>query len=295
MTRLEYYKALAAEWVRQSGVRLGRTEFYRGVAALWTANPQPNGADDPVAIDAFRRLVINDPDALRRRILGFNALRWKRLPVESRRALEVLGGTPDLLGPLGCLRHEPSHTQVLAHILDPARSPDIAPSLLRALLLLASVPAEDLPDDWSRGDVRVEAEAWLPHAGRVDLRVTLPAAVVLIEVKVDSEEGDGQLTKYSQALSATKGTRNGYLVYLTLPSGKRSSSGVAHQHIHFVDVMLRWLPHARHDGQEPGYLARYVKSVALLCGAAGRGSFEEWTFSTQSAALALVEPSKDGP
>jgi hypothetical protein len=232
---------------------------------------------------------MTDPDGVRRRLLGHNALRRRKLGREARMAIEAMSVEPDLLGPIGELRYEPAHTQVLAHLMDPRRSPVVGPPLLRAFLELARLRPEHVPDAMSGANVQVQAECWLAGQGRVDIRIDLPEALVLVEVKVDAEEGAEQLKRYHDALSATRGSRDGYLVFLTLPEGAAAASAVPHEHIDFAALLRAWLPFASPSGQEAGFLARYMKSVAMLCGFCGQGHFEDWGFSLHSAALGLAE------
>lgn len=287
MNRDDYYHQVVRLWTTSKEPKTPRVDFYRSVATKWTSASVALERDNDVALALFRRLVMANPDALRHRLLGFNAARRRRLTRRSRLAIDSLSVEPDLLGPINELRYEPAHTQILAHLMDPHRSPALAGSLLAAFLSLAGVPPESQPE--ASSDVQVSAECWLPGAGRVDLRIEVPRALLFVEIKVDAEEGLDQLKRYYSALEATRGIRSGHLVFLTLPDGEPAKSTVPHEHVDFLTLLRVWLPHAAPTGQEAGYLARYLKSVAVVCGICGQGQFEDWGFSRQNQALSVVE------
>ena len=125
--------------------------------------------------------------------------------------------------------------------------------------------------------------------GRVDVRVELPGVLVFIEAKVDSDEGVGQLATYYGALETERGTRDGFLVYLTRPAHDPPDKSIPCKHMTFEDLLRLWLPVAGASDETHGYLARFLKSTALLLGRAGVGTFDDWTFGLQRAALNLVE------
>ncbi len=289
MDKTAFYRDVARRWGASAQPKASRIEFYQALARRWETSAPPVVLDSGKGLRKFRELVMTDPDGLRRRLLGHNALRRRKLAREARMAIEAVSVEPDLLSPIGELRYEPSHTQVLAHLMDPRRSPVVGPPLLRAFLELAELPAEQIPDAVTGADVQVQAECWLAGQGRVDIKIDLPEALVLVEVKVDAGEGAEQLKRYHNAISATRGSRDGHLVFLTLPKGAQATSTVPHKHMDFGALLRAWLPFAAPSGQESGYLARYLKSVAMLCGFCGHGHFEDWGFSVQSAAIDLAE------
>jgi hypothetical protein len=237
-------------------------------------------------LECFRAWCIKRPDDLRRRLLGANVVRRRDLEGTQRRGLDVLDCTPDLLGPLGELRYEPSHSRLIARFMDVTLDSLVAPALLREFLKLGGAdPA--LAD----GDVRqaeVQPERWC-RTGRIDISISLPKLLVFVEMKIDAEEGAEQLLRYSKELEALKGERDGLLVYLTRPGVDESSSTAKHTHVTLDALVRAWLPFAGPGVGPEEYLARYLKSLALLLGCAGLGRFDDWTIAEQRNAIELVE------
>jgi hypothetical protein len=227
------------------------------------------------------------PDDLRRKLLGANAQRRRRLEATQRGALDALDTTPDLLSPLGELRYEPSHSRLIARFMEGAQGSALAPKLLAAFLHLLGIGPEEIPDEAT--SAMVEAERMLP-AGRVDISITLPHLLIFVEMKVDAEEGVNQLQRYREALQSAAGKRASTLVYLTLPGAADSASRVAHLHLTLEKLLGAWLPFACGGDGPEGYLARYLKSLAMLLGYCGVGQFDNWSISEQRRALDLVEP-----
>jgi hypothetical protein len=93
---------------------------------------QPSNED----LDAFRELIMSRPNDLRRRLLGANVERRRQLDEVQRRALDSLDVAPDLLGPLGELRYEPAHSNLIARFLSTPLEPMLAPLLLQSFLRL---------------------------------------------------------------------------------------------------------------------------------------------------------------
>jgi hypothetical protein len=194
---------------------------------------------------------------------------------------------PDLLSPLGELHYEPSHSRLLAYLMDPRRGSDLARDLLRSFLAeLAKCPPETMEPQELRA-AEVTPEAWLPDGRRIDIRIATKSLLVFVEMKVYAAEGFKQLPSYRKVLDQQKGARTARLVYLTLPGADKPSADC--EHVNFERLLLTWLPIAEVDGEAPGYLARYLKSVALILESAGEGGFERWTFAEQRAALDLIE------
>lgn len=233
----------------------------------------------------FRERIMARPDDLRRRLLGANIQRRRTLSREARSALESLDVHPDLLSPIGELRYEPTHSRLIARFVNPRVEPVLALRLLRVLLDLAGVPA---PSDDALATAVVVAERWFPSGDRVDVSIELPDHVVFVEMKVDAEEGHAQLARYAQALAAARGLRAGTLVYLTLAEEADVPTGSAAKRVTLKELLAGWLPHAGPGSGSEQYLARYLKSVALLVHCAGRERFDDWTMTQQRSALDLV-------
>jgi hypothetical protein len=173
--------------------------------------------------------------------------------------------------------------------MDPGRNGQLGNEALNSFLRLAGCGATSV------GPVerRVRAEAVLPN-GRLDLRIETPELLLFVEVKVDAEQGRDQLPRYRVELDKEK-VRMRALVLLTLPHAEGPPPNIECVHLSFEDLLLEWLPLADRDGGERGFLARYLKAVAMILGYVGRGPFERWTFAEQRRALQLVSriPAKE--
>jgi hypothetical protein len=284
--RLNYYRHLLSLW---SAGRPAASIQYRDylrelIARSSILETRPVAIDDDLRL--FRRLVMDRPDDLRRRLLGANLLRFRALGREQRAALRILEVSPDLLSPLGELRYEPAHSRLLGYFLDRGRIGDLAGPLLKAMLALIEAPIEALDDDnIARAAVSTEV---IVSEGRVDLQIASPALLAFIEVKIDAGEGPSQLQRYYTALGAHEGACAKVLGYLTLPGAAGPEMAAPCIHFTFAELLSRWLPHARTHDDASAYLARYLSSVARLLGYTNHGSFEDWTFAAQRRALNFV-------
>jgi hypothetical protein len=174
----------------------------------------------------------------------------------------------------------------MAHHLSPHSSPLGLP-LLESFLQLIGVP------DGARApaalrEAKVTPEYVFPE-GRADLHISLPSILIIAELKVDASEGEAQLSRYAAALQREQGDRDGLLVYLTPPDHEAPDDTVDCKHVTFDDLLKTWLPFAAGSSDPSNYLARFLKSMALLVGRAGPGTFDDWTFGVQRAALDTIE------
>ncbi len=238
----------------------------------------PAEAPGNAGLAYFRRVIIENPDVLRRKVLGANALRLKNLGATRRACSRVLDTSPDLLSPLGELRYEPSHTKLIGYFLSSRHQKKLAHRCTDALLRLLNIKDEVL-------EVTTEH---MCASGRVDICISMKQTLVFIEVKVDAPEGQGQLEGYRTALLQQKSTRTGVLVYLSLATGATLSCE-PDRRLSFEELLQAWLPVAVGDTSEQEYLGRYLKSIALLVGAAEPGDFYGWSFAAQRACVSLLE------
>jgi hypothetical protein len=263
---------------------MNKLEFLRKLAGL--GKKLPKRQDDTKGLTHFRNIFMRDADHIRRTLFGANVLRRQRLDHARRRLLRILDVHPDLLSPIAELRYEPSYTRLLAYHFDPHRT-SLAPRLLEAFLRLLDIA----PTSWTAEDLpkaTVTPEYTLAD-GRVDVRILLPSLLVFVEVKVDAREGDAQLERYDAALQQERGQRTAALVYLTLPDDEAPTSQVAYEHLSFDRLLAAWLPLCEGSDDASRYLARFMKSLALTLRRAGPGTFDDWSFGLQRAALNLVE------
>jgi hypothetical protein len=167
----------------------------------------------------------------------------------------------------------------------------LAPELLAAFLRLCGAPKEaTLPEEIAKAIVVPEYSV---PAGRVDIRILLPSLLLFVELKIDATEGAAQLARYYAALKRQREHREGLLVYLTLPEQDPPDSRVPYLHISVDQLLKTWLPMCSGSSEASAYLARFLKSIALLMGYAGNGGFDDWSFGVQRAALDFVEEVND--
>lgn len=261
MSNLEYLKQLAQRAQRLVG-------------------PRPTAG-----LDYFRSKIIANPDGIRRKLFGANALRLRELGIGRRSYAATLDVRPDLLSPLGELRYEPAHTKLIGYFLDAKLSGSLASSCLDSFLRLINVTDEV---------VGVASEYVLKNR-RVDICISMKKTLVFVEIKLDSEEGSEQLKDYRDLLrqQSESSQREGVLVYLSLFGGSESLSWEPHHRLAFSALLQAWLPFAVGSAPECDYLARYLKSLALLVGRAESGDFDSWSFAAQRNCISMLEEMTD--
>ncbi|MER7707462.1 PD-(D/E)XK nuclease family protein [Kitasatospora sp. NPDC097605] len=123
------------------------------------------------------------------------------------------GRGPSALQILGQRRREGSHENYLKFLLDPREVHGLDAELLGALLRLAGRP--ELAGDPRLARARVHQQV-RGDSSRPDLVVITPVASVVIELKVDAREGEGQTVRQGDDFADLA---NLVLVYLT-PAGR---------------------------------------------------------------------------
>lgn len=249
----------------------------------------PTGRTSSRGLNDFRRLFMQEPDWLRRRLRDSLAERRAALSVEAERWLGVLETTPDLLAPMDFIRYEPIHTRLVAWCLRPGSLPGgLADSLLRALLSrLAATSTADLPAaDEPLGQVTVVPEKTLGDLGRADIWIEMPDVVIVIEAKVDAKERDGQVSDYRLAVERYAGQKQALPVFLSVP-GDRSETDPDATPLAFRDLLELWLPIAvSGDTHEHRYLRHYLATIARhMYGLAGDGPYDNWAPNERRLAL----------
>ncbi len=284
--RIAFIRQVSELWrARRDPDPTTRLDYFRELARLAAALETVSAPTDR-DLELFRRLIMARPDDMRSRLLGSSLLRLRTLTPTCRRAIQTLSITPDLLSPIGETRYEPSHSRLLAYLMNPRRGSELAPTLLRRFLERIEMPDAAL-DIAELRRASVTPEAPISH-GRVDVRIETADLLVFVEVKIDAGEGPSQFRRYQEALAAQAGRRTASLVLIAL-AAHEDKPDVVNAALTFRDLLIAWLPFAAPDDAEAGYLARYLKTVALLLESTGTGAFEDWTFSEQRAALDLVD------
>jgi hypothetical protein len=276
-----------------------RLDFYRELASRAKGLSAPQSPLDKPKLEYFRDRILTDPDRIRRMVLGANALRLRQFTQRQRDMLEVLECSPDLLGPIGLMRYEPSHTLVLGYLMTPERGFPLSTQLLRAFLELVNVD-DGILDELDLTKAVAKPEYFLPN-GRVDICITIPHKdggdyLVFTEVKVDAQEGDQQLERYDLDLQNCSSPRGSKLVYLTRsPQEATSFKGIDVEPVEFRELLQRWLPVVAMRGRDHtcAFGSAYLKTLALLTTCAADGRFDQWSFALQRSALDLIEESEE--
>jgi len=106
-------------------------------------------------------------------------------------------GRGDFLGVLNRQRDEVAHSRAIAWLLDPCGKHGLGTQVLTAVLQAASAPHACF-DGLHRARVRCEVPI---DQGRMDIVVESPQLYLVIENKVDAEEGDGQCDYYYERVT----------------------------------------------------------------------------------------------
>lgn len=207
--------------------------FRRALAAV---DSQESADDSPIAV----------LDSLGEKLSDWR----KRCQRELRRQLAKVGNDHPikckigLFGPMGMHRAEVSHTRALAWLLDPRSEHGFGSDLFSALLKRAHVQAGGPEFDVSL----VEAERFFrggkKDQGRTDIWIegewreeTGPKrGLVVIEAKIDSDEGGGQLDRYSKEVGRYPAASSRKLKLLLTPRQDEP-----------VKVRNGWVPLSFHD------------------------------------------------
>lgn len=179
----------------------------------------------------------------------------------------------DLLSPLGRARDEATHTLVLAHLLDPRGAHRLGLSFLVELVERASGMKLE-PADAGRARVVAERSATLSnsssesHRGRprLDLWIDIPSPAprrglhVVIENKIDAEEGERQLSDYDRVIDDR--CRDGDVLRILLsPHPDRVLSSPRWRAMSYFDLAIALRRAMRGGPTQYPYAALYLATV----------------------------------
>jgi hypothetical protein len=246
---------------------------------------------DGTAAETDLQLATQVRDAiplLTSRISELHEASRRQLSADSAWALTALDWQTDLLSPLGKQLHEPTHTRVLAFLLDPRQNHGLGVRVLREFFALLGrmIPGPDRFEDLARETdanteilrrVRVKAEHIALGEGcrecRCDLWLELEdsarSLAIVIENKIDSAEHDNQLAAYEEAVWGHFRERrrlnfDAKLVFLT-PDGRAPDQDYDRElwlpmsYLQLAAALAR----ATRDAPEPGrtLLNLYISSI----------------------------------
>jgi len=249
------------------------------------------GADARL-LRAFVEYFVDDPNRLRWQLLGQSALRRRQLSPIQRRALDIMGHAPDLLGPMRGRFDERLHTEVIAWALNPRTEALGGRPLKRLLLrvnLLRAALGIDEPLPLSVATAVVTSELTIGQYGRVDICVESDAMLVLVEAKVLAAEGESQLPNYIKAAQHRAAGRPWSVVFLTANAEQKPSVDDI-PHLTLRELLADWLPVAAGGmSSDHEYLCAYLASVARVVKVGSAGDFDDWDFYARRRALDLLE------
>jgi hypothetical protein len=197
-------------------------------------------------------------------------------------------GTEDLLGPIGCHDHEPTHTLALAHLLAPTGplGNAFANELFEAIAARKPDGGGDALDTARRHSAACEVVAEraekliAPSAHRASVRTDLwielparrPELIVVIENKINALEGTSQLPDYDRAIEVRvaqlSGTCDVWRVFLTprgVNAGDHAAGWLALSYTDVAVALRRaMLAHKKSSVFAALYLATIAKRVLGL-------------------------------
>jgi hypothetical protein len=223
-------------------------------------------ARHPTEIASMQQLFDEIAIATKRRVLLHLG------PAKALVMRDLLGhSVPNVLALLNKARFENAYSDVIAWLMDPALAPVVAPSCLRALCVRVQQPealrgAVDAALAERSVAVRREMTIGRDWDGtdvldRLDIVVSGPGFVLVIENKVDAREHVDQTKRYAKWLARQSGATAGF--FLT-PDGETAAAGdfISLSYLDFVACLLEGPSRLRMAADEEIILAIYVKVLA---------------------------------
>lgn len=198
-----------------------------------------------------------------------------------------------LLRPLDQGRRELSVTQVLGWLLDSKAEHGMGSVLLRAFLSsLGDEPAARAIQASSEQEISVYTEFALDGANRADIVIASGRHAVIVEAKVDAQEGVAQTERYARDFAKLFPVSACY--YLTAQGTQAASPGFnSLRYLELARTMIRALPQVR--SAQGFHYARYFIAGVLsdICGIQTSPRAEEVLRSNSFDIETLLEEHKD--
>lgn len=180
-------------------------------------------------------------------------------------------------------RREAVHSKLLANLLDPLASH--GQGLLFLKEFTAAARLRDLPDDLfhhAPSQFWVGREFTIASGRRLDIVVTCLAAgfLMVIENKIDHQEGERQLDDYHTWMNTQRQYRNPHLIFLTLLGDKaRSLSDSKYVALSYKDHVSNWLKTCETLPQLPqrnrDLIAQYTSLIRGLVSGGPMNTYEQ--------------------
>jgi hypothetical protein len=166
-------------------------------------------------------------------------------------------GRADYLGVMGKHRDELMHSRMIAWLLDPCARHGLGPRVLAGLL------TDVFPDSCElRGLERARTRCEVPlEEGRLDIVVESPGLYLVVENKVDAEEGDGQCAYYYEHVR-----RPDARFILLTPDGRKARGAEAFRPMRFTQlaaILRRALADVSSEGSGRQIVADYLSTLSM--------------------------------
>lgn len=294
MTSRAVYLTRLVEFARQlHPERLAASESRKAFVARiveFAARLREHREQDAPGLAAFRECVMPQGAAILLRLRRAMRSRVDGLPPARKSWLFAIADAPDVLGQLGRGRDEVMHTRMISRFLDvkgervdQGLAVACATAFEELVRRKGGLPPLGLAGGWAR------AESPLGPRMRIDIEIGTETSHLFLEAKIDAKEREGQLPDYAEHLERRRAGKPGVLVFLTADKEHVSKSETKHVPISFGELLAAWLP-VTCAVPSASLLSTYLRSVAQhVLEIAGDRDFDNWSVSTQRAALEFVE------
>jgi hypothetical protein len=172
---------------------------------------------------------------------------------------------PNIFRALSLQDNEIRHSNFLAYLLDPLETHGLGDQFLRPFLADIFEGTDQGRDFFFAAEIDLRQAEIRREWKHIDLTVVLPQDVVVIENKVNAQEGKGQLKKYALVAKEEFPKRKVHLVFLTKEGRASSDEDMASQYFSYgysvIVSRIRELVDrlgAEHNTKVVSYLNDYV-------------------------------------
>lgn len=234
------------------------------------------------ASDLSEFLRIQKQGNLSQSLIEIGERRFREARLSSEKAAQE-GSKANFFSLFDLERREAVHSKLLANLLDPLASH--GQGLLFLKEFTAAARLRGLPDDLfnhAPSQFWVGREFPIASGRRLDIVVTCLAAgfLMVIENKIDHQEGESQLDDYRTWMNTQRQYRNPHLIFLTLLGDKaRTLSDSKYVAISYKDHVSNWLKACATLPQVPqrnrDLIAQYVSLIRGLVSGGPMNTYEQ--------------------
>ncbi|MCQ4256499.1 PD-(D/E)XK nuclease family protein [Stutzerimonas stutzeri] len=180
-----------------------------------------------------------------------------------------------------------THSAMIAELLNPKGTHGIGPLFLQLMLVQM-----DISHGCSLSEASVRKEQSFPYGrGRVDIAIHLRNHLILIENKIDAQDGPEQLKQYAEIGEASG--KDWHLWYLTttgIAASKESHCGKTYRPISYSEHILNWLEQCvTHSADKPALQQALIQYRNLVRTITGKTMAQ----TTREALIALLSTGDD--